>query len=183
MYDEVWEQLESLLHSQSSLIEDWQTIIHSLVQNNQDSYNKYLAIDTAIDKQEIKEWIIETIKAFTIPDNTVVIKIGLFDTIYQDKEISALSITGYSQNIPNTSEDAEFLVYAPENRYFVPDGLNALRSILQSEKDNSDFFLWILPICYIAILFKSTIFETIELPEHIKIVCGYTDGDYIEIPH
>lgn len=183
MHDEAWEQLESLLSGHSSLSEDWQNIILYLFPNNQDSHNKYLAIDTTIDKQEIKEWMIATMKAFTIPEDTVAVKIGIFDATYQDKEISVLSITGYNQDISNTTDDAESLIYEPENRYFVPDGLNTLRTILQSEEDNSDFLLWILPICYIAILFKFIISETKELPAHLKIICGYSGGDYIEIPH
>lgn len=182
MHNEAWEQLESLLSGHSSLSEDWQNIILYLFPSNQNSQNKYLAIDTTIDKQEIKEWMIETMKTFTIPDDTVVVKIGIFDTAYQDKEISVLSITGYSQDISTISDNTEFLVYEPENRYFVPDGLNELRNILLSEEDNSDFLLWILPISYVAILFKFIISETKELPAHLKIVCGYSDGDYIEIP-
>lgn len=183
MHEEAWEQLESLLSGYSSLSEDWQSIIRYLSPNNQDSHNKYLPIDIATDKQEIKEWMIETMKTFTIPDDTVVVKIGIFDTTYQDKEISVLSITGYSQDISTISDNTEFLVYEPENRYFVPDGLNELRNVLLCEEDNSDFLFWVLPISYVAIIFKSIISETKELPAHLKIVCGYSDGDYIEIPH
>jgi|GEM_PF-5534226 len=169
----------------STLNEDWQDIIHYLFQNNQDSYNKYLAIDITTDRQEIKEWIIETMKTFTIPNDTVVIKIGLFDAVYEDKEISVLSITGYNQDITNSSDDTEFLVYEPESRYFVPDGLNALRTILGLEKEDADFFQWILPISYTAILLKSMLSEINPHPENIKTICGYTDGDYIEVqsPH
>ena len=182
MYNEAWEQLAYVLHSHSSLSEDWLHIVNFLFPNNSNLRDKYLSINYATDKHEIKEWIIETMKIFAIPEETIVIKIGIFDTVYQDKELSALSITGYTDYISNTLNDTESLVYEPKNRYFVPDGLNSFRSITRSEKYDSDFLLWIMSISYTAVLLKSIILENNEFPNHIKVVCGYTDGDYIEIP-
>lgn len=183
MYNEAWEQLAYVLHSHSSLSEDWLHIVNFLFPNNSNLRDKYLSINYATDKHEIKEWIIETMKIFAIPEETVVIKIGIFDAVYQDKEISVLSITGYTQDVSNTPDDTEYLIYEPENRYFVPDGLNTFRTLIQTEKGDSDFLLWILPISYTAVLLKSIISENNEFPKQIKVVCGYTDGDYIEISH
>ncbi|MCB0698022.1 MAG: hypothetical protein KDC07_11690 [Chitinophagaceae bacterium] len=184
-HDASWERLETLLKSKKKNKEKWSDLVDYHF-SKEDAIGLSLKdINIEKDVEELRDWITKLFRTEPIPPNTDAIWIGVFKATYENREIYASYCIGSTQYTESNIEWATEPTYMPENRYFVIDGVNELLSIINDSDDRFAFLDWILPLgyyCFILsdIVVQCTLYNDL-LPDGIHIVCGYDEGDYIEL--
>lgn len=189
-HDKSWDAFETILQNRLSLQDSWKQLLDFHKKTKIKKYwAELLNQNYSQEQKEVAEWVNELVVKYPIPSSVRALWIGiaqLYDE-KENKEFYAYYLQGADNYDENDIEWATEPTYDPDEKYFVPDILNNIISIVKMDKNDFSFLDWILPIAYSSFLFDGILrneldkskFLTSQRQLHVSL--GYDGGDFKEL--
>jgi len=186
-HEDSWQKFEEILSYEIPAIEKWHQLVDYHIKKGDNEIAVLLkGIDVDNDVTELRDWLKGTFEQEPIPIGIVGLWFGIFKMLKDENELYVVYCAGSNQYNKNDVEWASEPDYQPRDSYFVADGLNELLRIITGSGDDFAFFDWIFPLAYCSFAFSEVIMDKKAKDmgldvDQIHVVCGYDDGDYIEL--
>jgi len=188
-HNKSWDSLTTILASKLTARDGWNKFIIVHEETVLKSYWTDLKqIDIETEQNDIVNWLNKLVTDDPIPENIVAFWIGILKFAGEnDKEIPTIYFAGADNYDKDDIDWASDLSYLPENRYVQPGVLQQIDNIARTDKENYEFFDWILPIAYCAFVFDEIVRTKIDINLFLKqkdklfITVGHDSGDYIDL--
>ena len=189
-HDKSWDAFATIFKKAVSFSESWSRLIdfHEKIKAKK-YWTQLRNVDHSQDQKEIKEWLNELPLKNPIPSSVKALWIGiaqLYDE-KENKEFYAYYLQGADSYNENDIDWASEPSYEPEEKYFVPDILNNVRSKIKKDKNDFSFLDWILPLAYSSFLFNDILKTELDKSKFFNsqkqlfVTIGYDSGDFKEL--
>ena len=185
-HEKSWNKFKKIFSSELDVNGKWDQLLdfHESL-SPETKWTALRQINIAAESNEIKAWLEKLVTEEPFNNETIAFWIGLtkFYDEQTKKEFYVIYLTGCKKHKSNDIEWATDPTYVPENRYFSPDFLNKIDSIIFEDKDYS-FLNWILPLCAGSFVLDDIFKSKLDLNKFLKykkkmfVTFGFDDGDY-----
>jgi hypothetical protein len=189
-YDDSWQSFESILSSKIGIQNSWHNLIdyHKSVVNKP-YWDELRSLDVVYEQVEIKDWLEQLIKTSPLPPDITALWFGITQLVIEDVDhpLYSIYLNGAETYIADEIEWAVECEYDPDNKYIIPDVLDAVENIIKTDEENYSFLSWILPLAYCAFVLEEILTKQVNKSLFLKhqsilfVTTGHDSGDYISL--
>lgn len=187
-HDKSWDNFLTVFKSKLTIKVAWNKIIDFHDQTISKPYWTALRkLDLVSEQIEIKNWLEQLVITSPLPDNVIAFWIGILKLDNNGQELPAIYLVGSDTYQKDDIDWACDPTYLPHNRYIHPGVLIQIDSIIKADKDNYEFFNWLLPLAYCALTLDEIIRTQLNkklfltTKDKLFVATGHDSGDYLDL--